>query len=174
MKEKITPYLERYGSSTSRSSAKRKPLYVLLPDGVKDLRVNPTTDCLFALRAFRPFEYPPLPGPDYIRLLHLEPASDDPSQLRGCLKVHKLDTKCEYEAISYTWGDRPELIRSLHMNGQILRITANLYAALMVYSYPDRVRVLWADAIYINQADAAEKTQQVSIMSDIYSKAKSV
>ncbi|KAF2794677.1 hypothetical protein K505DRAFT_219931, partial [Melanomma pulvis-pyrius CBS 109.77] len=88
--------------------------------------------------------------------------------------VHKLDDECEYEAISYAWGDYPEFDQTLFLDGQILKISRNLSAALRAYCHPDRARILWADAICINQADAAEKTQQVAIMADIYSKAKSV
>ncbi|KAF2796648.1 hypothetical protein K505DRAFT_220174, partial [Melanomma pulvis-pyrius CBS 109.77] len=79
-----------------------------------------------------------------------------------------------YEAISYAWGDYPEFDQTLFLDNQILRISRNLYAALMAYSYSDRTRILWADAICINQTDKIEKSQQVSIMADIYSKAKTV
>ncbi|KAF1850143.1 uncharacterized protein K460DRAFT_326720 [Cucurbitaria berberidis CBS 394.84] len=123
---------------------------------------------------FNSFKYLPLPGPNYIRLLHLEPASNNPAELRGYLKAHELNAQSEYEAISYAWGDYPESNRPIFLNNQVLKITFNLYAALMAYSYPDRTRILWADAVCINQADTAEKSQQVAIMSHIYSKAKSV
>ncbi|KAF2738867.1 HET-domain-containing protein, partial [Polyplosphaeria fusca] len=121
-----------------------------------------------------PFNYPPLPSSGYIRLLHLDPHSDRPSELRGSLRIHKLDAQCQYEAISYAWGDYPEFNKGLILDGQALKITGNLYAALMAYRYPNRTRVLWADAVCINQTDTAEKTQQIAIMADIYNKARTV
>jgi hypothetical protein len=151
-----------------------KELYTILPDDLEQLRIGPPGSNLYSLLVIGSFDYPQLPGPDYIRLLHLEPASGNPSQPRGSLQVHKLDGQCEYEAISYAWGDWPEIDQNLFLDDQILKISRNLYAALMAYSYPDRTRVIWADAICINQADNADKSQQVAIMADIYRKAKTV
>ncbi len=151
-----------------------KEFYSLVPDDIEKLKIGPPEKNIYLLRVYASFDYPPLPGPNYIRLLHLEPPGKDPSKLTGYLKAHNLDDKPDYEAISYAWGDHPEFNRAIHMNGQVLRITGNLCAALMAYSYANRTRVLWADAICINQADNAEKTQQVAIMADIYSRAKIV
>ncbi|RYP36060.1 hypothetical protein DL767_003532 [Monosporascus sp. MG133] len=172
--EKADPYLQRNDSALRRPSMGAKQLYTLLPSDIEQLSIGSPGSKLYLMRVFGSFEYPRLPGPDYIRLLHLEPPSDNPLELRGCLKVHKLDAQCEYEAISYAWGDYPEFNRALFLENQVLKITGNLYAALMAYSYPDRTRVLWADAVCINQADTVEKTQQVAIMADVYSKAKTV
>ena len=168
------PYLERTVSTARRPAIEARKYYTSLSDGILHLNLGPPRSKLFSMQVIGAFEYPPLPGPDYIRLLHLEPTSDDPLELRGQLKVHKLDAHCEYEAISYAWGDFPKCDRPLFLNNQVLKITLNLYAALMAYSYPDRTRVLWADAICINQADNVEKGHQVAIMSDIYSKAQTV
>jgi hypothetical protein len=88
--------------------------------------------------------------------------------------VHKIERQCEYEAISYAWGDFPYLVKELYLGNQVVKISENLYAALMAYSYPGHTRVLWADAICINQEDTTEKSQQVAIMADIYRKAKTV
>ncbi|KAI1288671.1 heterokaryon incompatibility protein-domain-containing protein [Xylaria venustula] len=122
---------------------------------------------------FQAFRHPSIPSGDYIRLLHLYPGDDD-SYLYGDLRVHKLDAQCEYEAISYSWGDYPKFTRGIFLNGQFLKIADNLYAALSAYKYDDRPRVLWADAICINQEDTAEKAEQVAIMASIYSKAMMV
>ncbi|KAL1600813.1 hypothetical protein SLS60_007201 [Paraconiothyrium brasiliense] len=110
----------------------------------------------------------------YIRLLHLKPVTTDPSELRGSLVLHRLNEHCVYEAISYAWGEFSSFNQVILINGKVLRITDNLYAALMAYCGSHRVRVLWADAICINQADAAEKAQQVALMAEIYSMAKLV
>jgi hypothetical protein len=78
-----------------------KQFYAILPDDLEKSRisrpeVNPCYVCVIG-----PFDYPHLPGPDHIQLLHLEPSCDDFFTLRGSLKVHRLDSQCEYEAISY-------------------------------------------------------------------------
>jgi hypothetical protein len=151
-----------------------RQLYAILPNDLEQLRIGPPGSNHLYMRVVSSFDYPRLPGPDYIRLLHLERASEDSSGLRGSLKVHKLDALCEYEPISYAWGDYPEFDRHLFLDDEVLKISRNLYAALMAYSSPDRTRTLWADAICINQADTAEKTQQVAIMADIYGRAKRV
>jgi hypothetical protein len=151
-----------------------KEFYSLFQDDLEKLRIGPPGSNTYYIRAYTLFDYPELPGPNYIRLLYLEKPSEDPSKLTGSLQVHKLDQNCEFEAISYAWGDGPESDSGIIVNDQILRISRNLYAALMAFGYSDRTRVLWADAICINQADKIEKTQQVAIMADIYSQAKSV
>ena len=126
------------------------------------------------IRVISSFDYPPLRDSDHIRLLHLHPPFGDALTLRGSLQVHKLDEKCEYEAISYAWGDSPKSDGILFLNGQILKISRNLYLALLEYRHPDRTRVLWVDAICINQADSVDKSHQVAMMADIYSKATKV
>ncbi|KAK7183183.1 heterokaryon incompatibility [Paraphaeosphaeria sporulosa] len=79
-----------------------------------------------------------------------------------------------YEAISYAWGEFPKFNQVIVLDGKILKITDNLYSALMAFSRPYGVRVLWADAICINQTDTTEKSQQVALMAEIYSKANLV
>ncbi|OAG06260.1 HET-domain-containing protein, partial [Paraphaeosphaeria sporulosa] len=122
----------------------------------------------------QPFEYSPTPGPDYIRLLYLHPIAENPAELRGTLKFHKLNEPMVYEAISYAWGEFPKFNQVIVLDGKILKITDNLYSALMAFSRPYGVRVLWADAICINQTDTTEKSQQVALMAEIYSKANLV
>ncbi|RFU29649.1 hypothetical protein B7463_g6704, partial [Scytalidium lignicola] len=72
-----------------------------------------------------------------------------------------------YEAISYCWEEPPET-ESLICNGQNIYIRPNLERALRHLRLPDRTRILWADAICINQQNIQERNYQVSIMSLIY------
>ncbi|KAN0102572.1 Heterokaryon incompatibility protein (HET) domain containing protein [Hyaloscypha variabilis] len=53
-------------------------------------------------------------------------------------------------------------------------IFANLDVALRRFRQKFKTRTLWADAICINQADLSERSQQVSLMSTIYTKAEHV
>lgn len=78
-----------------------------------------------------------------------------------------------YEALSYVWGD--ESIRtSIRIGKQDSEVTLNLHAALL--HLRDRLleRVIWVDAICINQEDSKEKSHQVQLMAEIYAKASRV
>lgn len=85
-----------------------------------------------------------------------------------------IDDKCRnYEALSYTWHSQ-ELTKTIFCNEKLLHVTHNLYDALRALRRPSACRLLWIDAICINQADLQERSQQVSIMRQIYSRASLV
>ncbi|KAL2168568.1 hypothetical protein VTG60DRAFT_7173 [Thermothelomyces hinnuleus] len=68
------------------------------------------------------------------------------------------------------WGD-PSQKSPIQVNGHTLLIGKNLRSALLNLRLVDKARVIWADAIYINQEDADERAQQVGLMGDIYRRA---
>ena len=120
-----------------------------------------------------PFQYQPLIEIDSIRLLHLEPAFDPESELRGSF-IHTTITECSYDlltpftALSYCWGGNVETCR-LHLDDcQSLPITRTLDAALRDMRHTSIPRRVWADAVCINQASDQERGHQVSIMHQIY------
>jgi hypothetical protein len=78
-----------------------------------------------------------------------------------------------YEALSYTWGGK-EKPYSITIKKQNLSITANLYVALLRLRDRSLERIIWIDAICINQDDKEEQGQQVQLMAMIYSKAHRV
>lgn len=106
-----------------------------------------------------------------------------------------------YEALSYTWGS-PEptneiLIRHISMDDldhllpgkklgapeeqqfnntsrHVLPISRNLAIALPYLRLPKESRILWIDAICINQDDISERGYEVGKMNTIYSKANQV
>ncbi|KAN0089211.1 HET domain containing protein [Hyaloscypha variabilis] len=107
--------------------------------------------------------------PGHIRLLHIEPGSDEfPIVIR--LVTTELDSGPSYEGLSYTWGV-VEFTSTVTCGGSALPVTRNLYDALRYLRRPDQERVMWIDAICINQKDDAERSQQVAIMKEIYKKA---
>lgn len=122
------------------------------------------------------FQYSPLRQNDQttsqpkIRLLKLLPGSDS-ERIRCVLKETHLDGSEVYETVSYYWGDR-NARSGLICNGSMLSIPVNLEEALHDLRYKDRPRVLWADAVCINQSDPAEKASQVPLMRSIYSQAR--
>ncbi|KAL7893891.1 heterokaryon incompatibility domain-containing protein, partial [Trichoderma sp. TUCIM 5745] len=87
--------------------------------------------------------------------------------------LHQDDEIIPYEALSYTWG--PIAGRhSIVVNDQKMSITANLYLALKSLRYPHSDRILWIDAVCINQSNVKERNHQVAQMSDIYKQASRV
>jgi hypothetical protein len=76
----------------------------------------------------------------------------------------------EYEALSYTWGD-PKATELITLNGRVVDVTKNLKAALLALRKPDAERVMWIDALCINQRDIQEKNTQLPRMSAIYQRA---
>ncbi|KAM0799809.1 heterokaryon incompatibility protein-domain-containing protein [Usnea florida] len=82
-----------------------------------------------------------------------------------------------YEALSYGWGsnEKPAKIRIKETGGdRMLAVTSNLAEALQYLRYENRPRVLWIDAICVNQQNIPERGHQVSRMADIYRSASPV
>ncbi|KAI0412566.1 HET-domain-containing protein [Xylaria grammica] len=112
-----------------------------------------------------------------IRVLELLPGTFE-NDLRGVLRTVVLENRPSYEALSYTWGARTEG-RTLKIQNQWvsksneLPITDNLFRALKRLRRLFKPRVLWVDAVCINQEDLDERSAQVALMADIYSSAES-
>ncbi|KAK7213742.1 hypothetical protein V2G26_020920 [Clonostachys chloroleuca] len=78
-----------------------------------------------------------------------------------------------YEALSYTWGFESEPAE-IKLNGEVAWVTWNLYMALSCLRLSDRDRLLWVDALCINQSNDQERGHQVSHMKQIYQNAEQV
>lgn len=84
------------------------------------------------------------------------------------------DDKCyQYEALSYTWGGN-ERSGCIDIDGCTMQVTANLSLALNRLRLPHQDRIIWIDALCIDQSNDKERTHQVGRMSDIYRSAKRV
>ncbi|KAH7087846.1 heterokaryon incompatibility protein-domain-containing protein [Paraphoma chrysanthemicola] len=110
----------------------------------------------------------------HIRLIRLEPSRDPAADLHFSFS-HGPYKKVEgdYEALSYTWGGSPSKTYPLyHISTlgirRIVYMTANLDAALRRLRHRHDIRVLWVDAVCINQKDDKEKSTQIPLMADIY------
>jgi hypothetical protein len=109
-----------------------------------------------------------------IRLLVLHPGEfEDPVFCQ--LNIYSLEEQPVYEALSYVWGDAATTL-PIYVGSQRKRVetTINLECALRHLRYQDRDRILWVDAICINQSDDSEKTHQVRMMRKIFAGAKRV
>jgi hypothetical protein len=124
------------------------------------------------------FKYKPisLEGPAF-RLLRLLKGDDD--LIQGQLFDSKLPSLAspeyvrDYAALSYTWGSESRPCEIM-INGSKMTVTKNVYLALRDLRYPEKDRILWIDALCINQKDDKERGEQVQQMGSIYSKAERV
>lgn len=108
---------------------------------------------------------------DPIRLLHLLPGKwQDP--IRCFLEIVKLSDESIFEALSYTWGASNDQRTIVVGEQPRFPVTDNAFSALRRFRYEDRPRVLWIDAICIDQGYLSERMQQVRMMGKIYSGAR--
>jgi hypothetical protein len=109
------------------------------------------------------------------RLLYLKPLAEEEPRIRCNLEVASLsdETSGKYEALSYVWGDQADTLPIL-VNGVEFRCTRSLHGALQRLAPEQGSRVLWADAICIDQTDNGERARQVQHMQWIYTNAAAV
>jgi len=108
----------------------------------------------------------------HIRLLHIE-AGVDESPIRCRLVTTSLESSPPYEALSYTWGSTEQDL-TITCDNVPLFVTQNLHDAIQYLRNPEHKRIMWIDAVCINQRHDQERTEQVGIMKDIYAKASRV
>ena len=139
----------------------------------KTERVHRQLPTPLALSSTQAYQYSPLKHDRDIRLLYLLPGSDK-APLSCSLRVVSLSELPAYEALSYTWGE-PIFSASIECfsRGQ-LSITENLKAALFHLRLTNRLRVLWVDAVCINQQDLVERSHQVTLLRDTFERADNV
>ena len=139
------------------------------------------------------YVYSPLPDDGTIRLLRLMPHQDKEAPLQCQLFEYPLRKARQgvhmYEALSYVWGSEEDqksiCIRTddksdgsstspSARNNHRLLVTGNLHAALLHLRDGLLERIMWIDAICINQKDSVEKGRQVQFMAEIYASANRV
>lgn len=79
----------------------------------------------------------------------------------------------DYEAISYHWGSAA-FTEDIYLDGLPFRVAPIVQDLLYHLGSYQRDRLLWIDAICINQGDNAEKDVQIGLMRDVYRRAASV
>ncbi|KAK6596135.1 ankyrin repeat-containing protein [Botrytis cinerea] len=114
---------------------------------------------------------------DNIRLLRLLPSEDEAAPLHCELRDYSLQRSTPrihlYEALSYVWGD-PDITLPISVNKKQFQVTVNLHAALLRLRDHSFERIMWIDAICIDQNNNEERKQQVQLMARIYSTAHRV
>ncbi|KAJ8107443.1 hypothetical protein OPT61_g8864 [Boeremia exigua] len=131
------------------------------------------------------FQYAPLDeSKRQIRLLHLlpfeEPGDNDlvhndidyTDEIHCTFSIVSLDDGPEYEALSYVWGETGNQA-TVYLDGHSFPITKNLYHALF-HMRQTTMRILWADALCINQSNVDERSSQVFQMGSVFAQASQV
>lgn len=91
-----------------------------------------------------------------------------------CEIIHaSLEKPPRYVAISYAWGDAGNT-RKIELEGSLIPVGVSLYGALEALRQKVESVLVWVDALCIDQHNRDERTQQVRLMTDIYSTAESV
>ncbi|RAK94830.1 HET domain-containing protein, partial [Aspergillus ibericus CBS 121593] len=122
------------------------------------------------------FTYSPLPQKSYTRMIRLLPDKDEDALIQCELFNYHLSQPGEvhlYEALSYVWGSSIRS-RSIILDGYMLPVTESLHTALLHLRSKQLERILWIDAISINQDDDGEKSKQIPRMRMIYAQARRV
>ena len=116
--------------------------------------------------------YEKLPSNNHIRLLELQPGEQS-TAIKCHLFIVPLGHLPSYEAISYVWGDNNIKVDVI-CDEKFVSVTPNLLDALYRIRLPRKKRILWADAICINQADVEERSKQVRLMREIFRGAQTI
>ena len=109
-----------------------------------------------------------------IRLLEI-PTLNTPEDFPR-FKIHHISLTdidiCEYNTISYCWGD-PTPSHQITVNDLQINIPKSSFDVISKIIKLQQAKFIWIDAICINQTDFKERSQQVQLMRKVYSSAKS-
>lgn len=122
----------------------------------------------------------------HIRLLTVHPGNET-TALSGTLHSTPLEEAPQFEAVSYAWGTGSftETLNIISNPGTVFtsgehevsgagHITRNVTSLLRCLRRRSETRILWVDAICINQANISERNDQVQQRRKIYSRARVV
>lgn len=107
-----------------------------------------------------------------IRLLQMLPSTGE----ELCFAMHSdvfLETQPVYAAVSYEWGDDSS-DHCIVINGKLFVVRQNLYEFLQSYRQTAEQKLLWIDALCIDQGNTRERNHQVAQMTSIYQDAEEV
>lgn len=118
------------------------------------------------------YAYSPLSSETSVRLIRLLPGTTD-APIQAEIIVSAIGDGTQFEALSYTWGDTRPTAR-IHLDGTHLPLAANLESALTRLRYTNISRIIWIDALCIDQQNMQERQSQVLLMGQIYRASSSV
>jgi hypothetical protein len=118
------------------------------------------------------FQYNPLEAAREFRLLRINPGAR--SREPSCDLVHAiLENASPFEAVSYTWGPVPPSI-PISVGSHSMLVTAAVDDFIFSRHSIVHTQYVWIDAICIDQQNMAEKTKQLPLMTEIYSRCSRV
>ena len=120
----------------------------------------------------QPYQTVPLDSKTSTRLLTLHHGSGEDA-IKCSLTTVDLETEPRYNALSYCWGSSDNA-KQLLLDEHFVDVRENLWSALWHLRLPKGNRILWVDALCINQSDFLERNHQVGLMSTVYSIAEEV
>ena len=91
----------------------------------------------------------------------------EPSRADQTIYNSKDATMIPYEAISYCWSSSQSKT-SILLEGLSFEVPCSAAEALHNLRYADLARVVWIDALCIDQENLEERSQQVRMMGDVY------
>lgn len=117
--------------------------------------------------SLRGYAYSPLRNDhNEIRLLHVRPGVL--GQPLECTLQHvSLADLPRFETISYVWGNA-SIRSSLILQGCTASVPASSAAVINRVRLEKEIRVIWIDAVCIDQTNVEERNWQVALMSTIY------
>ena len=89
------------------------------------------------------------------------------------MTTQRASWKGRYTAISYVWGPEGDT-QIVLVNGNKVQVRRNLFDYLSAWRWPRGPKILWVDALCIDQSNIGERGHQVKIMADIYRDAQKV
>jgi hypothetical protein len=132
------------------------------------------TDEEFALYSNLPLSK----GSRSIRILDVysPSSSEDGGPILCDLRVCDLNSHIcpSFTALSYVWGIKAAKSDFITCNSFTVEVTQNCHSALRHLREKFGRFTIWIDAICINQGDDDEKIEQIRLMGDIYSTARTV
>lgn len=159
-----------YGSDDDFGRPRNHPKFRNIVAPVRD-RLGGAINAL-AARPQRDKGYPYTPlRPKEFRVIEISPTTTSAIK---CKIYHAFaENPPQYVAISYVWGDAGDR-KDIVLDGHMISITTSLHGALDAVRRKNETVFVWADALCINQQDIEERSQQVLLMSTVYSSAASV
>lgn len=145
--------------------------YIVSP-GISGLSVPEPSQGSFVSRA-----YPISKDSPEIRVLDLQNSDNFDDPLVGTFRVVSLGQGCNpyFTALSYVWGaPQPAQGITIDLKIGVLSITKNCQDALRQIRHLYGDTIIWVDSICIDQSCETERCHQVSLMGDVYSRAKKV
>lgn len=120
----------------------------------------------------------PLTHPGWIRLLKLLPSKKKDAIVACTLTEHNFKKKpVDFEALSWSWGSDPwdsKIVIRRDDEDFYFDVPQSLLNCLMALRHKKDSKMIWVDAICINQEVLFEKNHQIPMMPEIYGRAQCV